>query len=132
MTVEVDIKEATGAAARETIRIPSNVMGLLRESYDTRQKVLDWMLSIGVIAVLIWAFWEPLGSLFGGQDMKPSQNVSGVGGALPPRQTAPANIYTYNLPSSRRMIRTGVGPTGTRPPNNPSNPPGFQSLEEPD
>lgn len=125
------IEQEAADAAKGTIRIPSNVMGLLRESYDTRQKVLDWMLSIGVIAVLVWAFWSPLGELFGGKDIKPSQNVSGPGGALP-KQVAPANIYTYNLPPSRRGIRTGIGPSLTRPPHNPSTAPGFQSLEEPD
>jgi hypothetical protein len=107
----------------ETVKLPSNLMSILRESYDSRQKVLDWMLSFAVIAVCIWAFWEPLVGMFPTRKVVPSQDVSG---ALPDvwRQPVPSKLYTYNLPSSRTM-HVGIGPSSTRPPHNPSKPAGY-------
>jgi hypothetical protein len=137
--------EAVGGAARaageETIRIPRNVYGLLRQSYDTREKVLDWLLAFAVVGALIYAFRDqllaacipkvlpdehdtPEAGRY--EDMQINQNVAG---ALPQGQQAKANVYTYNLPPSRN-IRHGVGPSGTRPPNDPGAPPVFPVEQE--
>lgn len=111
----------------ETVKLPANLMGILRESYDSRQKVLDWMLAGSVVVVCLWAFWPQLTSLAAtGGPVTPNQDVKG---ALPSvwKQQTPANVYTYNMPSSRK-IRSGVGPSGTRAPFDPSSQPDFPSL----
>lgn len=116
------------AAVNEAVKLPANLMGLLRESYDSRQKVLDWLLAGSVAVVCVWAFWPQLTSLAAtGGPVTPNQDVDG---ALPSlwKQPLPANVYTYNMPSSRR-IRDGYGPSGTRTPFNPSSQPDFPSLE---
>lgn len=125
---EVLVGAAASAAATKTIELPSNLMGILRESYDSRQKVLDWMLSLAVVAICVWAFWGPLSALRTDKRITPSQDVDD---ALPNvfKQPVPSNIYTYNLPSSRK-IKQGIGPSATRRPLNPSHPPSFTSLEE--
>lgn len=122
------IGAAANEAATQTVRLPANLMGILRESYDSRQKVLDWMLSIAVVVVAVYAFWPTLKDLLNSEKIiTPSQDVAG---ALPDvfAQPVPASIYTYNMPSSRSKIRTGIGPSATRPPVNPSRPPSFSTL----
>jgi hypothetical protein len=118
-----------------TERIPANIMGLLRQSYDSREKILDWVLAIGVTLALVYAFRDELQSLVGSPDQagpntgrspepQPNQNIAGAfpnagteGGRWP-------GLYAYNMPSSRD-IRYTVGPSATAPPVNPSNPPEY-------
>jgi hypothetical protein len=122
----VDILET---AADDTIEIPRNVMGLLRQSYDTRQKMLDWMLAIGVALLMGWAFRAELMGLLapsydvndGTQDnYQPNMNL---GEALR-TDGVPSQIYTYNLPPSRN-VRTDPTPQGVGLPSNPSQPPMY-------
>lgn len=124
-----EVGAAAEAAGRETVRIPSNVMGLLRRSYDTREKMLDWLLAFVVAGVMIYAFRGPLlGFVWATSDPeegKPDPPVpnSAVGQAFP-NTGIPSRIYTYNMPSSRNY-RNFPGPSGTRPPENPSCPPDY-------
>lgn len=125
MTVETDLADT----ATETVRIPAGVMGLLRQSYDTREKVLDWCLAIGVTAALTFMFRDTIMTWFvpdpdpnaGRADApQPSQDVRGAF----PFKGFGTDIYTYNMPVSRR-IKWGIGPSGTAPPTDPSAPPAF-------
>jgi hypothetical protein len=135
MVVEA-VGEAAEAAGEATVRIPRNVYGLLRESYDSREKVLDWLLAFAVVAALIYAFRDQLLAVCmpkvipdehdtpeagRHEDMVPNQNIAG---ALPVAQKARSNVYTYNLPPSRDL-RHGMGPSGTRPPDDPGAAPMF-------
>jgi hypothetical protein len=128
--------EAAEAAGETTIRIPRNVYAMLRESYDSREKVLDWLLAFAVVAALVYAFRDQLLACVmpkvipdehdtpeagRHEDMMPNQNIAG---ALPARQAAQSNIYTYNMPPSRNL-RHGMGPSGTRPPDDPGQAPAF-------
>ena len=128
MAIDADFADA----ADETIRVPSNIMGLLRHSYDSREKVLDWMLAIGVVVALTFAFRDDLRSMLGvsgdvgpnaGRKAPPVPNQD-IGTAFP--NAGPSGgrwpaLYNYNMPVSRD-IRYGVGPSATRPPDNPSQP----------
>lgn len=125
-TIEGDLSNT----AAETIRVPRNIMGLLRQSYDTREKILDWMLALFVTGALVWAYRDELWNCIApdpdtnaGRDdpPQPSQNVNE---ALPPDDITNAKVYTYNLPSSRN-IRYSIGPSNVPPPGNPSNPPAY-------
>ncbi len=135
-----DLESTTEAVATEggrLVRVPANIMGLLRQSYDTREKVLDWCLAIGAAATMAYVFRDEIGTLFSGalpdlsdgpdagrtDDMQPNQNVSG---ALPPFNRLRASLYSYNLPPSR-AIRYGVGPSGTMPPSNPADTPSYST-----
>jgi hypothetical protein len=125
-----DVGRATETAARETVRLPANLMSLVRQSYDSREKILDWCLAIGVVASLAWVFRDQIisvcsaepGPNAGRRDApQPNQDVAN---AFRPAK-ARADIYTYNMPPSRK-IRYGIGPSSTRPPGNPSLPPTFE------
>lgn len=128
----MSLEDDAAFAADETVRIPRNVMGLLRQSYDTREKVLDWALAFIVAGALAWAFKDEIRSMFlapnpdpnAGKAPDPQPNVN-LGSAFPGAGQSggrwPA-LYAYAMPSSRD-IRASVGPNGTRPPSNPSNPP---------
>lgn len=130
---------ATGAAAEigET-RIPRNVYALLREGYDRREKALDLLIAAFLAGVLIYltrAWWRNLvpglpdqgDAPTAGQHepMQPNQNV---GGAFPNGQKAMPRIYTYNMPPSRNL-QYEIGPSATRPPDDPSEPPEFPITE---
>ena len=127
-----------GAEASETIRVPRNVMSMLRQSYDSREKVLDWLLAFAVVGCLVYIFRDqlraclwPLPSASDGpnagrtDNSQPNQNVAGAF----PQQAKRPELFTYNMPSSRHG-RYGVGPSGTRPPDNPSNPPVFPTMAD--
>lgn len=125
MTVEAEL----AAAADGTIRVPRNVMALLRQSYDTREKALDWILAIGVAATMAYVFWPQMVGWYrdgsgpnAGRDPspQPSQDVAGAF----PVQRANASVYTYNMPASR-TIRYRPGPNATKVPNDPSRQPTF-------
>jgi hypothetical protein len=133
MTLESDL----GQTARDTVRVPANIMGLLRQSYDTREKALDWCLAIAVVAALTFAFRDEIRGMFdaqpnpdpnAGMDPEPQANVN-VRGAFPDAGPSggrwPA-LYAYNMPSSR-IIRMSVGPSGVGTPANPSANPSFGS-----
>lgn len=124
------VTDDLGDAADKTIRVPANLMHFIRQSYDTREKMLDWMLAIGVTAALTYAFRDELRTLIGitnnvdantGRDDNPVPNQD-IGSAFPHAGTTggrwPA-LYNYNMPTSRR-IRYDAPPSGTRPPDNPS------------
>lgn len=124
------MSESLSDAADAGVRIPANIYGLIRQSYDTREKILDWMLAIGTVAVLAWAFRDQIRTVVWPYDNAdpdtgrtdppvPNQDVSG---AFPTGRRS--DLYTYNLPYCRTS-REGVGPSGTRPPLNPALPPAF-------
>lgn len=131
----MEIERDLGETAEATIRIPANTMKLLRQSYDTREKVLDWWLAVFVAGALVYAFRNELRGFVtpdtdpnAGKDpsMVPNQ---GVGDALPNRGINPM-VYTYNLPPSR-LIKERRGPSGTRKPFDPSGMPEFPDLGGP-
>ena len=107
----------------EVVKIPSGVMGLVRKSYDTREKILDWMLAIAVVSVLVYLFHDKIkfplrpstyNVNLGKQDMVPTQDAEE---ALK-TEHATKNVYTYNMPASR-AIKEHIGPSGVRIPFNP-------------
>lgn len=112
----------------EAIRIPSNIMGLLRQSYDSREKALDWVLAFAVAGTLVYVFRDDLRGLIYGppgdpdagraDSQQPSQDV---GGAFPQAGRRP-DLYTYNMPSSR-VLRQGRTVSATPPPTDPSSVP---------
>ena len=114
----------------ETIRVPRNIMGLLRQSYDSREKVLDWLLAFSVALALAYLFQDQIRSLFlPDPDVNanlddPPQPSQAVDEAIPPCNATVAKIYTYNLPPSR-IFRNDRGPSMTPPPANPSAPPSY-------
>lgn len=126
----IDITDDLGDAADKTVRVPANLMHFIRASYDSREKILDWMMALGVTAALAYAFRDELRTLIGvtgnidpnaGRDPNPVPNqdipsafphAGPVGGRWPA-------LYNYNMPTSRR-IRYDAPPSGTRPPDNPS------------
>lgn len=118
------------AAEGETIRVPRNLMGYIRRSYDTREKVLDWMLAIFVAITLAWMFQDeikswlvPDGGINAGRDDGPQVNQD-TEGAIPTggAEQTQAEMYTYNQPATRQ-IRYAAPPTGAFVPRNPSLPP---------
>jgi hypothetical protein len=124
-----------GTAADHAVRVPAGMMALLRQSYDTREKVLDWLLAIGVVSAMVWVFRDDLRSAIGvtsdtdpnigrTDPAVPSMDVRGAfPGAGPSGGRWPA-LYSYNMPASR-AFRYAAGPSGTRPPSNPSIPPDY-------
>lgn len=122
--------QAADAAEGETIRVPRNIMGLLRQSYDSREKMLDWILAFAVAIALVLMFRDQIMACFitdpgpnAGRDDPPvpSQNVDE---AIPPEDQTNARLYTYNMPVSRK-IRYFPGPSANPPPLDPSMPPRF-------
>lgn len=123
------------AAADHAVRVPAGIMALLRQSYDSREKVLDWLLAIGVVAALVWAFRDDIRSSIGitsatdpnlgrTDPAVPSMDVRGAfPGAGRTGGRWPA-LYAYNMPASR-AFRYAAGPSGTRPPTDPSVPPDY-------
>ena len=124
--VMVDTIEGT---TESVVRIPANAMSLLRQSYDSRQKVLDWMLAIGVAGAMCWAFKAELRGFL----TSPINVNTGRDDDIVPNMAvrearnfgdAGQGQYTYNLPASR-ALPFRVAPSGTRAPNNPSDAPSF-------
>lgn len=124
--IETNLSETSA----ETIRVPRNIMGLLRQSYDTRERVLDWMLALFVAGALVLMFRDQIWACFigdpsanAGRDDEPipSQDINS---AIPPQNSTVAKLYTYNMPSSR-SIKFRAGPSMTPPPSDPSQPPLF-------
>jgi hypothetical protein len=121
------------SSGEDAVRIPANVMALLRQSYDTREKILDWCLAIGVAVALAYTFRDQLRGMCGLDDPgvnagreaepQPSQDVAG---AFPAGGT-PNDAYTYNMPVSR-AIRYSVEGGGTALPSNPSASPNFPGV----
>ena len=116
----MSIGSTAESVAEEGIAIPRNVMGLLRASYDTREKHLDWLLAIATVGVVTLVFWPQIKEACTGakRDMVANQNV---GSAL---KGDVIDLYTYNLPPTRQL-RNRVGPSGTRVPFNPGYGPWF-------
>jgi hypothetical protein len=119
-----------GEAADKLVRVPAGVMDLLRQSYGSRERVLDWMLAIGVTVTMAYVFRDELMGLITPPDdanagrvdsFQPNQNVPG---AFPRGQKAPANPYTYNMPPSR-SVRYSVDTSGMMPPGNPAQTPFY-------
>ena len=113
------IEDDAGRASEEILRIPAGVMNLLRQSYSTREKVLDWLLAGAVAAVALYAAWPMLKRRRLDQtDMVPNQDVKGALGAAGSVDTVYKQTYTYNLPPGRRIAhRVGPSPySAPRPP----------------
>jgi hypothetical protein len=128
----MSIETTASETADQTIRLPKNVLRLIRQSYSSRERVLDWTLAIFVAAAMCYVFKAQLMGMFAGDpsinagatpSQVPNQNV---GDAFPTTQYATPNIYTYNMPVSRNLERR-FGPILTRVPHDPSLP-----LEYPD
>lgn len=126
----MSIESDTGAAAEHVVRVPAGVMQLLRQSYDSREKVLDWIVTIAVVGTMAYVFRHELRGLVdpdrspdAGLDDAPVPNQD-VRDAFPRRGVRP-DIYTYNLPPSRG-IRTGIGPAMSPAPGNPACPPSYR------
>lgn len=132
MTDEIitDTGRAVDAAGEAVVRVPANMMRMIRASYDSREKVLDWCLAITVVAALVWAFQDELMDvLWPGADANagradapyPNQDVTT---AFPFNNRVPPDPYTYNLPVSR-SYKYGTAPSASATPGNPSLPPQF-------
>lgn len=124
MTVETDLSDAATAS----VRVPGDILQLVRQSYDTRQKALDWLLALSVAGALVWAFQDELKAWIwpanlppdAGRDATPQPNQD-VAGAYPFYGRGPDRL-SYNLPPSRSLqygrVQSAVGL-----PSNPSAPP---------
>lgn len=126
----MSIESDTGAAAEHVVRVPAGIMQLLRQSYDTREKALDWFMAFAVVGTMAYVFRHQLRGLIdadaspdAGLDDAPVPNQD-VRGAFPRGSVSP-QVYTYNLPPSR-AIRTGIGPSMTPAPGNPACPPSYR------
>jgi hypothetical protein len=124
--------EAASDLDDTVVRVPANLMALIRQSYDSREKVLDWMLAIAVVAAMVYVFRDELRSCLAGD---PSVNAGRVDAPMPSQDLQGAfpfggrntdRLYTYNMPSSRKY-KYSAGPSGTRPPADPSQPPTYES-----
>lgn len=122
-------------AADATIRVPANLMGFIRASYDTREKTLDWMLALGVAGALTFAFRDEIRTWLGfdaaaganigrADNQVPNQDIGSAFPYAGPEGGRWPALYNYNMPASRR-IRYDVGPSGTRVPEDPSLQPGY-------
>jgi hypothetical protein len=129
--VEV-VQTATNEAYEQVVNIPSGVMDLVRKSYDTRDKVFDWLLAIGVTGTLVYVFWDQicglLPSAIGKYDIMPNQDVTGALGKTPCQPVS--NIYTYNMPPARKNIADRIGPASVRVPYNPGTGPQFSADDQ--
>jgi hypothetical protein len=128
------VSQTLNSTYEETVRIPSGVMQLVRQSYDTRDKVLDWMLAIFVAGALIYVFRAPLMAMVkpdlsinaGKVDVVPDNAIcEAVGNGQPV-----GKIYTYNMPQSRQNIASRIGPSSVRMPYNPGYGPQFNAVTE--
>jgi hypothetical protein len=128
MTVADNLSDTSASM----IRVPSNLMAHIRASYDSREKVLDWMLAFGVAIAMVWAFRDDIRTMLAvpnadpnvgrSPDQQPNQDVAG---AFPASAVRP-DLYSYNMPRSRRT-RYAAGPSGTQPPSDPSQSPSYPS-----
>lgn len=127
MAIVDETKTALGDSYEEVVKIPSGVMNLIRQSYDSRERVLDWMLALSVAGALIYVFRAQISGMItppkdpnaGKTDMVPNQDVKNAvcdSNMRPPK----ANIYTYNMPRSRSEIASRIGPSSVRIPFNPA------------
>ncbi len=129
----VETGQALDEGYEQVVRIPAGVMNLVRQSYDTRERVLDWMLAFFVAGALIYAFWGPIVAMVkppkdpnaGKTDVTPNQDYKNACSGL---SNSPSRIYTYNMPQNRNLIASRVGPSSTRIPVNP----GFGPQYNPD
>ena len=131
-----DVSTAADSAGRTTVRVPANVLRLIRQSYDTREKVLDWLLAICVVVVLAYVCRDEIRGVLGmpdaddpnaGRHDDPQVNQD-VQEAFQPYGGLRPSLYTYAMPVSR-SIRYSAPPLGTRVPDNPSLPPGYAPKE---
>jgi len=114
-------------AAEEMTRIPANLMAVLRHSYDTREKVLDWLLSLAVVACMAFTFRAQLRGVFnrinpGSAPLRPNEAMPDNGS---PNCTGRVVSFLYTNNQGPRTARTGRVPTGTRPPISPNRAPGY-------
>lgn len=129
--IEGDLSDAAGA----TVRLPRNVYSYIRASYDSREKLLDWLLAIAAVAVVVYVMRDELRTMVSsdatpnaGLPDPPQANVD-ISTAFPFHgRVASDRIYTYNMPSSRAQKRY-PGPAGTRLPANPSAPPSYDAED---
>lgn len=128
-----DTANVTEAA---TVRVPSNLYSYIRASYDSREKVLDWCLAIAVVATLAYVFRDELRQMVypdaspnAGRSDQPTPNQDVVEAFPYGGRVASDRIYTYNMPSSR-AISYRKGPSATRPPADPSQPPSFDAEDQ--
>ncbi len=134
-----DLGSAAEGAYEETVRIPSGVMRLVRASYDSRERVLDWCLAFAVVAALCWAFRDQIMACVmvssdtnaGRHDpLVPSEDVDGalpLSGVVAPSMPT-RDLYSWNMPPSR-TIAFQRGPSATRRPWNPGMGGQFPSLD---
>lgn len=133
-SIEADV---AGIEAGATIRLPANMLGMLREAYGSREKTLDWIIAGIVTVTMIWVFWGTWKAGAVGGDVNAGRvdnfvpNMD-VDGAFPKDNgvVVPTNLLTYNMPVSRRQAYQR-GPSMVNLPRNPSYPAAFPSVENP-
>jgi hypothetical protein len=130
-----DVAGAADSAGRQTVRVPANVLRLIRQSYDTREKTMDWLLAISVVAALAYIMRDEIRDMINPNGDDPNagrpddQQVNqDVAGAWAPYGGLRPSLYTYAMPVSRGLPFRAP-PTGMRPPDNPSLPPSFSPPE---
>ena len=118
-----------GRLAKDTIRIPAGVMGMLQQSYSTRERQLDWLLAIVAVGATMYAFWDQIagacgyaGKVGAGTEIPDHRPNEDVTSALP--RDPSAKLYNYNMPASRNMAWRR-GPSMNPIPNNPSFTPAY-------
>jgi hypothetical protein len=118
----------------EIFKVPTGVMDLVRKSYDTRQRVLDWTLAIMIVTLIAFTFRAQLAAFYssctnanaGKTDLAPNMNVKEAVGKTGQKVE---NLYTYNMPPARKLIASRVGPSSVRVPLNPSTGPLYPDLQ---
>lgn len=119
--------------SEQVIRLPSGVVRLVRQSIDSRERVLDWMLALAVAGTMLYVFWDQVCGL-----VNPSKSVNaGLGDTQPNYDgktmggdgiQSVSTFITYNMPSSRKFAQR-VGPSNIRIPDNPQNGPQFEAFD---
>jgi hypothetical protein len=128
-----DIADLADNATEQVIRLPSGVVRLVRQSIDSRERVLDWMLAFAVAGTMLYVFWDQVCGLVapsksanaGLTDSQPNYDGKTMGGD---GVKSVSTFINYNMPSSRRFANR-VGPSNIRIPDNPQNGPQFEPYD---
>ena len=64
------VEQEVSGAANQVVRVPRNMLAMIRQSYDTREKVLDWCLAFAVALCLMYVFRDQLSAMISGDDSR--------------------------------------------------------------